>query len=225
MASQNLPPAAHTPRGSRSVLLALPPPPSSPSEGKKKSAESKRKLRQTTVYDAVAGRISTDGFIPKQAVFRPTRDTRSSSAVASAPEAILFRRKHAPTRFAEHDIYFASERDARAIDVPESDLLKALHVYTSDFYSRATTDGGTVDWRSMDETAMIALGILMEEICCPGQSSDLALTEAQISNDDLLGLDDSARLDRPKTQPSESNKRRLAKRRRIDTHSVIEGDE
>lgn len=156
--------------------------------------------RQATVYDAVAGkflhiltqppfthlltvcvgRISAAGFIPKQAVISSTRDTASSSTSAVSPEAVLFRRKNAPTRYLESDIYFANERDLRA-ELPESDLLKALHCYTSDFYSRATVDYGTGDYRSMDETALIALGILMEEAARDnlGQTGDLVFTEGQ----------------------------------------------
>lgn len=93
---------------------------------------------------------------------------------------MLFRRKNAPTRYAESDVYFANERESK-IDLPESDLLKALHCYTSDFYSRATTDTGVGDWRSMDETALIAFGILMEEASREvlGRTGDLAFTEGE----------------------------------------------
>lgn len=96
------------------------------------------------------------------------------------PESVLFRRKNAPTRFAEHDIYFANERESQ-LDLPESDLLKALHCYTTDFYSRAAPGGGASDWRSLDETALIALGILVEEAASLGAAADLVFTEgAQI---------------------------------------------
>jgi hypothetical protein len=66
-------------------------------------------------------------------------------------------------------------------NLPESDLLKALHCYTSDFYSHATIDGGTGDWRSLDETALMALGILMEEAGRDilGTTGDLAFTEGE----------------------------------------------
>ncbi|KAE8448055.1 hypothetical protein EG329_009820 [Mollisiaceae sp. DMI_Dod_QoI] len=136
--------------------------------------------RHPSVFDAVAGRISTAGFIPKQLVVSSARDTVSSSTTALPPESILFRSKNAPTRYAESDIYFSNETKSVA-DLPESDLLKALHCYTSDFYSRATTDGGIDDWKSLDETALIALGILMEEAALStlGESGDLAFTEGE----------------------------------------------
>ena len=44
--------------------------------------------------------------------------------------------------------------------LPDSDLSKALHAYVSDFYA-AIGDG--VDFVSLDETALLALGILVEE--------------------------------------------------------------
>jgi hypothetical protein len=109
-----------------------------------------------------------------------TRDTTSSSTTAVPPEAVLFRQKNAPTRYAESDIYFANEHGS-ITDLPDSDLLKALHCYASDFYSRATVDGGLGDWRSLDETALIALGILMEEATRDtlGQTGDLVFTEGE----------------------------------------------
>lgn len=53
--------------------------------------------------------------------------------------------------------------EPRPPTLPDSDLLKALHAYTSAFYARTSHDGGANDWRSMDETALLALGILVEE--------------------------------------------------------------
>lgn len=113
-------------------------------------------------------------------VISSTRDTTSSSLTAAPPEAVLFKRKHAPTRYAEADIYFANERVSPA-ELPDSDLLKALHCYTSYFYAHATADGGSGDWRSLDETALLGLGILMEEITrhALGQTGDLVLTEGE----------------------------------------------
>ena len=156
------------------------------------------KGRHATVYDAVAGkilevraslglptnfevgRLNASGFIPKQVLISSTRDTASSSTTAVPPEAVLFRRKDAPTRFAESDIYFANERELRT-ELPESDLLKALHRYTSDFYSRTIANNGMLDYRSLDETALIALGILMEEAARAtlGRSGDLVFTEGE----------------------------------------------
>ncbi|QSZ36524.1 hypothetical protein DSL72_006404 [Monilinia vaccinii-corymbosi] len=144
--------------------------------------------RKPSVYDAVAGRISAAGFIPRSVVVSSTRDTTSSSLNAVPPEAVLFRSKNAPTRYAESDIYFANERESPK-GLPDSDLLKSLHTYASDFYSRATAEGGSIDWRSMDETALIGLGILMEEASREilGETGDLTFTEGEESKIHIPG--------------------------------------
>jgi hypothetical protein len=148
-----------------------------------RSGTSCRLLEDLT--ETCIGRVSSHGFIPKYAAFSSARDTASSSGTAAAPDNILFRRKHAPQRFAEHDIYFANVRQSISKDLPDSDLLKALHCYASDYYSR--TQGDLVDSRSMDETALIALGILMEEALQLEQTADLALTEGRgVEDHDVL---------------------------------------
>ena len=143
-------------------------------------------IRTITVYDAVAGkytpihpvqlpslplpahdpnpnqtgRISSKGFIPAQPFTSKNRDTLSSSSLAVAPEEVLFRRRGAPERSPENDIYWAS-RHLRADQVlPDSDLLKAVHAYASQFYGRR---GGKADFESLDGTALIAVGVLLEE--------------------------------------------------------------
>ncbi|KAI9167622.1 hypothetical protein HJFPF1_03755 [Paramyrothecium foliicola] len=150
--------------------------------------------RLATVYDAVAGRVWHDQLrgnddqdrarspseLPK-AIKHLTRET------PYAPEEVLFRRKHAPERYAEHDIYQAHERDlprgGRGV-LPESDLLKAVHGYTSRFYGalerdQRYLDGRNVDERSMDETALLAFGILLEEAGREvlGRRGDMVFTE------------------------------------------------
>jgi hypothetical protein len=154
------------------------------------------------------GRISAAGFIPKDLIISSTRDTSSSSISASAPESVLFRRKNAPTRYHELDIYFA--HTGLESSLPESDLLKALHCYTSDFYSRAAADEGIGDWYSMDETALLALGILMEETARErlGQNGDLVFTEGE----EIDGLHTSQK----PIPGKKTDKARATKRRRLD---------
>jgi len=84
-------------------------------------------------------------------------------------------------RYAETDPYFASGQLGSAQSLPDSDLLKHLHAYASDFYRSATTSRGKRDWRSMDETALLALGILIEETAAEqlGETGDLALVEGE----------------------------------------------
>lgn len=126
------------------------------------------------------GRINSHGFIPKQRVFASTRDTASSSTTAVPPENTLYKRQNAPLRYAESDVYFANERMPN-LKLPDSDLLKALHCYTSDFYEQAVDDG-TSDFKSFDETALLALGILMEEGVKEiiGRTGDQVFTEGEV---------------------------------------------
>lgn len=109
------------------------------------------------------------------------RDTLSSSSVAVPPEEVLFRRKGAPVRYEEDDIYWADRDLKEGQTLPESDLLKAIHTYASDFYGRSTGNRGAADFESLDETALLALGILLEEMAghVLGDTGDLAFVEGE----------------------------------------------
>lgn len=140
---------------------------------------------------------------------------------------MLFRQRNAPTRYAESDIYFANEREQKT-DLPDSDLLKALHCYASDFYARATVDGGSADWRSLDETALIALGILVEEATRDvlGQTGDLVFTEGE--EVDVPNNTSSGRQSAGPGAPSETStqgkgqKARPSKKRRVGGNNVLD---
>ena len=127
------------------------------------------------------GRVSSNGFIPKDPYTSKNRDTLSSSSVPIHPEEVLFRRRAAPERYEEHDIYWANDDLEENQILPDSDLLKAVHAYASDFYNKATASHGSIDFNSMDETALIAFGILLEESAGAilGQTGDLVFVEGQ----------------------------------------------
>jgi len=189
--------------------------------------------RQATVYDAVAGRISASGFIPDVPFISSSRDTASSSSHAVSPESVLFRRKNAPDRYEEDDFYFAHE-SLPPTALPESDLLKALHCYSSDFYSRVVTDPGGADFRSLDETALLSLGILMEEVCREtlGETGDLVFTEGEIIDDlqpPRLRRGASSKIGTSVISASEaaarSGRTRKGKRRRLDREVSPQSDE
>lgn len=131
----------------------------------------KRKRRGATVYDAVAGRIGLNGFLtPEQ--------REMSSAQPLAPEDVLLKSSAGPNPLL--DQYKAEERlENPDKDLPESDLLKAAHAYASDFYSKATPDCGKQDFRSLDGSALIAIGCLLEEAArqALGDNGDMALVE------------------------------------------------
>ncbi|KAI9859183.1 MAG: hypothetical protein M1824_003869 [Vezdaea acicularis] len=132
------------------------------------TTESPRKRKRiSTVYDAVAGRVSTNGFLPSKLDAAATQHRTIPSLQPSAPEAILTRRRHAPERYEEADPYFPPDPPDNT-PLPPKDLLSAIHAYTSDFYGwmlrdREGRDVGGATWKSLDETALIALGVLMEE--------------------------------------------------------------
>ncbi|OAA76964.1 hypothetical protein LEL_06648 [Akanthomyces lecanii RCEF 1005] len=157
-------------------------------------AETNRgKRRIATVYDAVAGRLSHHHDLSKggEGGSRPPSVAKYSLREANyGPDEVLFRRKDAPARYAEHDIYYANERHlphgGRHGVLPESDLLKAVHGYAGRFYGRmrrgrgsATAQIHNVDEASMDETALLAFGILLEEAGRDvlGKRGDMVFTE------------------------------------------------
>ncbi|KAK1993626.1 membrane protein [Colletotrichum falcatum] len=163
-------------------------------------AETKRSQRHANVYDAVAGRITFESRLdaaargegPSNASPKPPKLTRYPvNASALAPEEVLFRRKAAPERFAEFDIYMSHERDlpdSGRASLPDSDLLKSVHFYASHFYSALggpernpsyQVGARNIDERSMDESALLAFGILLEEAGRDvlGSKGDMVFTE------------------------------------------------
>ncbi|KAK2882445.1 hypothetical protein FQN49_000337 [Arthroderma sp. PD_2] len=145
------------------------------------------KIRHASVYDAVAGRISTDKSYNKSSSvannYHGTSSTRIFPAVP--PEEVLFRRQNAPIRYMENDFYFANENIPDDQPLPDSDLLKAIHAYTSDLYGNGTVDRGQSAWRSMDETALIALGFLLEEVATEAleETGDMVFVEGEVACD------------------------------------------
>ncbi|KAK4190704.1 hypothetical protein QBC35DRAFT_63924 [Podospora australis] len=201
------------------------PAPPSPSPSASSTQSTTRRGREYTVYDAVAGRVThkepIHPFLPSQSPspFPPhPRERRrrrrrseghhSSRTLKLAPEEVLFRRKKAPVRYMEKDIYWANEDLPSANVLPESGLLKSVHAYASRFYHHHRHQagmggggggggGGGVDERSMDETALLAFGILLEEAArhALGKRGDLVFTEGDSSGKDMVaatkGADDT----------------------------------
>ncbi len=124
-------------------------------------------------------------------------------------------------RYEESDFYFANE-SLPSNALPDSDLLKALHCYASDFYSLTTGDGGRSDWRSLDETALLALGVLMEEICREtlGESGDMVFTAGELENEGqeqtYLSRTERSTITTSKAA-AKSGRTRTGKRRRLDS--------
>ncbi|KAI1778071.1 hypothetical protein F4818DRAFT_284763 [Hypoxylon cercidicola] len=130
--------------------------------------------------------------------YRTSRDHYRDPILA--PEEVLFRRIGAPVRYAEKDIYQAHEelRDSGRGVLPDSDMLKAIHSYSSHFYTalaarRDEAAVRNVDERSMDETALLAFGILLEETGREvlGRRGDLVFTEGVEVDQDAEPGDDA----------------------------------
>lgn len=126
---------------------------------------------------------------------------------------MLFRRVNAPTRYEETDFYFAHESLPPTCPLPNSELLESIHAYSADFYNHATIDRGQDDYQSMDETALIAMGILLEELAKEslGETGDLVLVEGE-------EISDGERL------PSTRHRRRMNRKRESST-MVSSGDD
>ncbi|KAI1344893.1 hypothetical protein F5Y15DRAFT_10519 [Xylariaceae sp. FL0016] len=155
----------------------------------------KRRFRDANVYEAVAGRVTSNRAIDdgsaSSTLSRPRYRRRLSPSShrnpTLAPDEVLFRRQGAPVRYAEKDIYYAHENlvDGGRDILPDSDMLKAIHAYASGFYGAlgGQRSGGrsrrNLDERSMDETALLAMGILLEEAGREvlGQTGDMVFTE------------------------------------------------
>jgi hypothetical protein len=144
------------------------------------------------------GRITLNGALI-DSENASSRSKRRLSAIADryssrnpklAPEEALFRRKNAPLRYAEHDIYWANDDlpDSGRLHLPDGALLRSVHGYASRFYEAAAARLGShcvvgarmIDERSMDETSLLAFGILLEEASreALGKRGDLVFTEA-----------------------------------------------
>lgn len=130
--------------------------------------------RLITVYDAVAGRIGLNGFLN-------TEQLESLTTAPSKPDEVLLRRLNAPDEI-PIDYYNADERLGPSQRLPSSDLLKDLHAYVADFYEARSEPGRYFDFRSFDETALMAIAILLEEACkeCLGEDGDMVFSEPKI---------------------------------------------
>ena len=119
--------------------------------------------------NTITGRVGLFGFAKNRA---------NSLAQVAQPIDVLFRRKSAPVR--ARDVYTVDRTDGAVGKrmLPDSDLVKAVHGYASGFYG-GRVDGGMGGkggegglgrrmesiWCSLDETALLAVGVLLEEAC------------------------------------------------------------
>ncbi|KAF1360379.1 hypothetical protein EJ07DRAFT_45181, partial [Lizonia empirigonia] len=129
--------------------------------------------RPANVYDAVAGRVTQAGLLGN------ITDVKSSRQPLR-PDEVLFKQANAPVRYEETDYYNAHARLPADQQLPTGELLTAIHAYVSKLYSRTAEGESQPAWKCMDETALIAFGILMEETAREvlGETGDFAFVEA-----------------------------------------------
>lgn len=129
--------------------------------------------RAATVYDVVAGRVGTSGFLTREKL-------ESETQLPLSPEEVLSRRSANLSKIVE-DSYAADQKLSPGQQLPDSDLVKAIHSYASKYYRAATYDKGRHDYESMDETALLAIGVLLEEAVkeALGETGDMVLVEPE----------------------------------------------
>ncbi|KAK3301442.1 uncharacterized protein B0H64DRAFT_38366 [Chaetomium fimeti] len=203
--------------------------------------------RVANVYDAVAGRVTLNGALSdsETAVNRSKRRLSVTSGRYSsrnpklAPEEALFRRKNAPVRYAEQDIYWANEDlPNNGHRLPDTNLLRSVHGYASRFYDaaagrlgpRCVVGARAIDERSMDETALLAVGILLEEASREslGKRGDVVFTEASTEPKLMAKTMPVTKLPRPRSAGSQSadeapttQSSRKAKRRKVEEGDTV----
>ncbi|KJX94865.1 hypothetical protein TI39_contig4154g00015 [Zymoseptoria brevis] len=102
-----------------------------------------------TLFDIVAGRIGYQGFI---------EEDEDEDPISVGEYLVARQNEVAPEEATMRP--FDAHLDCRHA-LPDSDLLKALHRHAADFYDKV--EDSEDDFQSMDETALLAMGILMEE--------------------------------------------------------------
>ncbi|KAJ5500130.1 hypothetical protein PEX1_043490 [Penicillium expansum] len=169
--------------------------------------------RHANVYDAVAGRVNPRGVHAHRTVASQYRDTALANARSLRPEELLYRKQNIPAESTEEKIYFAHENLPSDQALPNSDLLETIHAYAADYYEYATADNGKDDHQTMDETALLAVGILIEEMAKEelGETGDLALVEGQELSEEE---DDRTALESDTTSKSAA---RAARRKRANS--------
>ncbi|EXJ96436.1 hypothetical protein A1O1_01562 [Capronia coronata CBS 617.96] len=129
--------------------------------------------RPLSLYDVVAGKAGPNGFLTEE-------EAQSQNILSLAPEEVLLRKTTIPAEYIL-DSYDAVGKLPNGVRLPDSEMLKAMHAYASDFYNNATPDEGAYDFRSLDETALIAMGILLEEAVrgALGENGDMVFVEPE----------------------------------------------
>ncbi|KAH8700287.1 Mnd1 family-domain-containing protein [Talaromyces proteolyticus] len=132
------------------------------------------------LQDSVVGRVNYRGFITRPYASRWRHYLSSSNATLSSNK---FRHHKEQPEETEDDAAHSQTGELANPDLrlPASDMLEAIHSYSSHFYANAVDSEQSNDFASMDETALIAMGILLEELASHslGETGDLVLVESE----------------------------------------------
>ena len=144
--------------------------------------DKRRHKRIASVYDAVAGRIGFNNFLSARQL--------EAGVTALKPEEVLLRRVDAPSGVTRQ-YYNADESLKPDCILPDAEVVTALHKYAADYYSAHAHGEPNHNYRSLDETALMAFGILLEEAAAEalGETADMVLVEPEGLDD---GLPESA---------------------------------
>lgn len=138
--------------------------------------------RIASVYDAVAGRIGFNGFLSASQL--------EAGVTALKPEEVLLRRVDAPSGVTRQ--YYNADESLKPDQIlPDAEVVTAVHKYAAGYYSAHAYGEVNHNYRSLDETALIAFGILLEEAAAEGlgETADMVLVEPEGLDD---GLPESA---------------------------------
>lgn len=132
-----------------------------------------RVRQKATVYDAVAGRVGPNGFLT-------TAQMANQNIRPLTPEEVLLGRVDVHETATGRAYNTARNLDPEHA-LPDADLLKDMHAYASHFYGSSSENGGEYDFKSMDETALLGMAILLEESMreALGETGDLAMAEPE----------------------------------------------
>jgi len=117
----------------------------------KQQHKKKAKALRSNVYEASSSLLNSQG----SHILINNNNSTSNPKPASADELIA-RREHGAVALQEIE-----NENIPTESLPDSDLLKAIHQYASDFYE--AKGWGEEGYGMMDETAMLAVGVLLEE--------------------------------------------------------------
>ena len=126
------------------------------------------------------GRVTSRGIIQDTPDASNYRNTALNARVRR-PEEVLLRENHPMTLAENGEPYFAHEKLPSDRPLPDSDLLQSIHAYTADLYKHTLGESGRRSHYSMNESALLAVGILVEELAREelGEKDDLLMIEPQ----------------------------------------------